>query len=503
MTIFSVAITLVAAAASTSSLYEPSNVIPPKPAREMRGAWIATIANVTWPSQKGLSSAAQKAEFIALLDRAVRLKLNTIIFQVRPESDAFYASSIEPWSEFLTGTMGKAPLPYYDPLAFAVQEAHARGLELHAWFNPYRARNSLARWPIAPNHVSKTHPQWVLRYGSQQWLDPGEKEVQIHLLKIVMDVVRRYDIDGVQFDDYFYPYPEKDRAGKVLDFPDYASWKRAEKGGFARDDWRRENVNGLIHQVYEAIKAAKPSVKFGISPFGIWRSGEPPQIRGLDAYTILNADSRKWLANGWVDYLAPQLYWPIDSPEQSFPVLLKWWAEQNVKGRNLFVGLDSTKTNERWKVQEILNQIRLTRQQSGVSGQIHWNMKTLMQNSPLVAALEREVYQQSALTPASPWLGSGRYGKPKVRVDRATPGSEKGQARLMANRPVLKASWELTEKPWLWLLQTKVGTQWKTEVLPGSKTSRSWVGSEPGIIAVTPIDRMGNASSSAVLQRRM
>src|SRR5436190_6178160 len=246
--------------------YEPSTITPPKPMREFRAAWIATVGNIAWPSRRDSSTAEQKAELLALFDRAVQLRLNAIIFQVRPACDALYASTIEPWSEYLTGTMGKAPKPFYDPLAFAVEEAHKRGLELHAWFNPYRARNSLAG-SIAPNHVSKTHPQLVRHYGALLWLDPGEKEVQDYSLAVIMDVVRRYDIDGVHFDDYFYPYPEKDRAGNYLELPDYVSWKRyGVGGGLSRDDWRRENINSFIRMVYEFIKAAKPWVKFGISP---------------------------------------------------------------------------------------------------------------------------------------------------------------------------------------------------------------------------------------------
>jgi uncharacterized lipoprotein YddW (UPF0748 family) len=487
---------------SPASTYEPSSIMPPKPLRETRGVWIPSIGNLCWPSQKGLSTAEQKAELVALLDRATELKLNTVFLQVRPSCDALYSSRIEPWSEYLTGTMGKAPLPFYDPLAFAVQEAHKRGLELHAWFNPYRARNSPVPWPVAANHVIKAHPSWVLRYGSQLWLDPSEKDVQDYVLKVISDVVRRYDIDGIQFDDYFYPYPEKDRSGKILDFPDSANWNRAEvKGRLTRDDWRRENVNTLVRRVYESIKAAKPYVKFGISPFGIWRPGEPPQISGFDAFAQLNADSKKWLGSGWIDYLAPQLYWAIDSPQQSFPVLLKWWADQNIKSRNVYAGLDATKTNQKWNVQEILNQIRLTRQQNGIGGHIHWNMRALMNNSSLVAALEREVYQQPALPAASPWLNSSRPAKPKLRTSRLGSINELPRHGTAKAGSQLKATWEKDETTWLWLLQIQNGKEWKTEVLPAPTNSRVWAGRLPDVIAVTAIDRYGMAGPSAVVQR--
>src|ERR1022692_3942920 len=241
--------------ASPAATYEPSGIVPPAPVREFRAAWVATVANIDWPSRKTLSTQEQKAELLAILDRAAQLKLNAIIFQVRPACDALYASRIEPWSEYLTGTMGKAPEPFYDPLTFAVEEAHKRGLELHAWFNPYRARLRAANSPVAANHISRTRPQLVREYGEFLWLDPGEREVQDYSLSVVMDVVKRYDVDGVHFDDYFYPYKANDRAGKELDFPDGSSWQRfGARGKLNRDDWRRENVNMFIQRVYKSIK---------------------------------------------------------------------------------------------------------------------------------------------------------------------------------------------------------------------------------------------------------
>ncbi|MCX6922089.1 MAG: family 10 glycosylhydrolase, partial [Verrucomicrobia bacterium] len=355
--------------------YELSRVIPPEPVREFRGVWVATVANIDWPSVKTLSTREQQAELRAILDRAAQLKLNVVIFQIRPACDALYASRFEPWSEFLTGTMGKPPEPFYDPLAFAVEEAHKRGLELHAWFNPYRARLLGTKSPAAPNHISRARPQLVRQYGEFLWLDPGEKEVQDYSLNVVMDVLRRYDVDGIHFDDYFYPYKAHDSSGRDLDFPDDLSWRRFGAGGkLSREDWRRENVNQFIQRVYKSIKAVKPWVKFGVSPFGIWRPTYPPPIRGLDAYAMLYADSRKWLVNGWVDYFAPQLYWEIDAPDRSFRALLRWWAEQNPKGRTLVPGMDSTRIGGKsnfqapWQPREIVNQIRLTRTQRGVSG---------------------------------------------------------------------------------------------------------------------------------------
>ena len=375
-----------------------SNLIPPKLPREFRGVWIATVANIDWPSKPGLSTADQKKELVAILDRAAQLKLNAVMFQVRPACDAMYASKIEPWSEYLTGTMGKAPQPFYDPLAFAIEQAHKRGLELHAWFNPYRAHHFQTVSPISANHISRTHPNLVRSYGKYLWLDPGEPEVQDYSLSVVMDVVKRYDVDGVHFDDYFYLDPQDAGAGNQ-DFPDDASWKKyGERSGLSRDDWRRENVNSFIERVYHSIKAMKPWVKFGISPRGIWRPGNPPQIKGRDAYATLFADSRKWLAKGWVDYLAPQLYWPIEQRDQSFPALLDWWTKQNLKDRDIFAGIAAFNA-PRWTPEEIPNQIRLVRKQNGAGGYIFYSAKSLMSNTPLTEKLEHEINLQPALTP--------------------------------------------------------------------------------------------------------
>jgi len=426
---------------------------------------------------------------VAILDRASDLRLNTVIFQVRPSCDAVYASAYEPWSEYLTGAMGKAPRPFYDPLEFAVEEAHKRGLELHAWFNPYRARHSGAKSLAPATHISRTHPGLVRRYGQALWLDPGEKEVQDYSLKIVMDVVRRYDIDGVHFDDYFYPYKEKDASGRELDFPDESSWQRYGTGT-NRDDWRRQNVNVFIRRVYESIKAVKPWVKFGISPFGIWRPGNPQQIEGYDAYAKLYADSRQWLAKGWLDYCAPQLYWAIKPPEQSFPVLLKWWTEQNTKSRELVAGLDSTKVSGRWPIEEILNQIRLTRRQAGATGHVHWNMKSLMRNEDLALALKREVYAQPAISPALRWLNH-------------EPGPEETRLSVSSAGGGIKASWGSSKKEgvWLWVLQLRAQNGWSTRVLPGRTTRLSFGRAVPEVIAITAIDRYGNASRATVLER--
>jgi uncharacterized lipoprotein YddW (UPF0748 family) len=452
----------------------PSSVIPPPPTREFRGAWIATVLNTDWPSKPGLTSQQQQAELIAMLDRAVKLKLNAVIFQVRPACDALYASPYEPWSESLTGQMGKTPEPYYDPLAFAVEEAHKRGLELHAWFNPYRARHAKATSAISANHISKTHPEWVKQYGKFLWLDPGEKAVQDYTLDIILDVVRLYDIDGVHIDDYYYPYPERDAQNKVIDFPDEASWQKYVRSGglLNRNDWRRENVNSFIERLNWAIKKEKSWVKFGISPFGIWRPGYPEQTKTSDGFDVFDpyekiyADSRKWLVNGWLDYFSPQLYWKIEQTNLSYPVLLNWWTEQNTQGRHIWPGNFTSQVanagSKGWSADEILNQIRVTRGYVGATGNIHFSMTALMQNSKGISdSLAKELYARPALVPASPWLSNTPPGKPNlmVRKDEAS-----GKIQL---------TWQPTgiQNVWLWVIQTRTGSEWTTKILPGSQSS--------------------------------
>jgi len=446
---------------------DPSQVIPPPPTREFRGAWIATVANIDWPSKPGLTTDQQKAELIAMLNRAVELKLNAVIFQVRPAADALYSSKYEPWSEFLTGKMGKAPEPYYDPLAFAVQEAHNRGLELHAWFNPYRAHHAEAQSEISANHISFTHPEWVRQYGNYLWLDPGEKAVQDYTLGVIMDVVRRYDINAVHIDDYFYPYSQRDAQNQTVDFPDQPSWQKyLQSGGkLSRNDWRRENINTLVERLYQAIKKEKSWVKLGISPFGIWRPSYPPQIEGYDAYEKLYADSRKWLANGWLDYFSPQLYWKIEYPEQSYPVLLNWWVEQNTKGRHIWAGNYTSRVGNNtrigWPADEILYQIRVTRGQNGATGNVHFSMKTLMQNREGISdLLAKGLYSRPALVPASPWLDNKAPDKPSLTTEKNVASGS------------IKLTWKPTgkEKVWLWVVQTRTGNQWTTKILPGKQT---------------------------------
>ncbi len=477
--------------------YAPSSQLPPPPAREFRGAWIATVGNIDWPSKPGLSTEQQKNELLAILDRAVQLRLNALIFQVRTSCDALYASKLEPWSEYLTGKMGQAPEPFYDPLTFAVEEAHKRGIELHAWFNPYRARYHSAKSPITATHISKTKTSLVRTYGKYLWLDPGERDAQEHSLAVILDVVKRYDVDGIHIDDYFYPYKEKDSAGRLVDFPDDASWKRSGVAGkMSRDDWRRENINSFIHRLHTSIHAAKPHVKFGISPFGIWRPGHPEKIKGLDAYDALYADARKWLQNGWLDYCAPQLYWAIEPEAQSYPVLLKWWSEQNHKSRHLWPGNNSARVGSAWKPEEIANQIAITRKQSGASGNIHWNVSSLMSDAKgLAATLATQVYTQPALVPASPWLDKIAPPRPAVTL------------QYDAAKDRFEMLWQPaeTEPVARWLVQTRTDGKWESFITTAVSKSGNIVksgGRFPELVSLVAVDRAGNTSPAAVLEQR-
>jgi uncharacterized lipoprotein YddW (UPF0748 family) len=472
-------------AAGTS--YEPSAIVPPPPAREFRAAWITEVAtNSDWPSKPGLTTAQQKAELILLLDRAQQLRLNAVFFQVRPAADAFYSSPIEPWSDRITGVMGRAPEPFYDPLAFAISEAHKRGLELHAWFNPFRAAHPSTKSPPVANHITQTHPELVRHYGDQIWLDPGEPEARARTLAVVLDVVKRYDVDGIVFDDYFYPYPEKNWLGREIDFPDDASWQKyGLKTGLTRENWRRKNVNQLVQNVSQQIKIAKPWVQFGISPFGIWRPKNPPQIKGLDAYASIYADARLWLASGWVDFLAPQLYWPIAQREQSFPVLLNWWRAQNVQGRHVYAALNDVK----FSADEIARQIQIVRAQSVNSGEIHYHLRSILENRALAEAV-RAAYAQPALVPASPWIESTPPGKPQLEVT--------------AEKKFTSAQWEISggEQVRWWLLQFRTNAIWTTEIFPANQTSRIFENSSPDVLALRAVDRLGNLSEPEVLSPR-
>lgn len=480
--------------------------MPPPAPREFRAAWVSTVANIDWPSKPNLNAAKQQAEAIAILDRAKALNLNAIVLQVRPAADAIYPSKIEPWSEYLTGLQGAAPQPYYDPLEFWVTQAHARGLELHAWFNPYRARNNGARSPFAPNHIARTNPAAVKSYGKFLWMDPGEEAAVKQTLDVVLDVVRRYDIDGVHIDDYFYPYPIETptasgaegaalegRSGKTeLDFPDQPSWQRYVAGGgrLDRASWRRQNVNRLIEALYEGIHREKSWVRFGISPFGLGRPDRrPPGINGFSQYDKLYADAELWLQNGWIDYFTPQLYWGIRQPGQAYGVLLDYWIAQNTRNRHVWPGLYTSRIGaptRDYPPQEIVEQIGVTRTRPGASGHVHFSMVALMQNRKGIGdQLRSSAYVGPALVPATPWLGNDIPGTPAVTGARKGNGVYLKLAAGKAN--ALYAVW------------SRYGGQWRFAVVPASRVD--WTVpddvklGQPDLVVVSAVDRLGNESA--------
>ena len=466
---------------------------PPVIAREFRAAWIASVNNIDWPSRPGLSTEVQQAELLGILDRAVQLNLNALILQVRPAADALYSSAIEPWSAYLTGTMGKAPDPFYDPLAFAVDEAHKRGLELHAWFNPFRAKHSAFRRELSPSHISQTRPDIVLRYGESLWMDPGEPDVHRRSLEVILDVVRRYDIDGVHIDDYFYPYQERDAANALIPFPDDESYRRYG-AGTDRADWRRQNVDRFVADMFAGVRSVKPHVKVGISPFGIWRPGYPAGVTGFDAYASIYADARKWLNNGWLDYLSPQLYWRSDAPGQNYAALLRWWVGENTHGRHIWVGNFTSRTDtvvgpQSWRAAELLHQIELTRAQPGAGGNVHFSMRALMRNRDSVAdLLAAGPYTQPALVPASPWLDALPPAMPWLFVSTDSASRD----------PMAHMRPGDAELPWLWRVSTRYGSEWRTVIVPGStlffRLTHPAGGMAPSEVWLTAVDRTGNES---------
>lgn len=457
--------------------------------REFRAAWIATVANINWPSKPGLSTAEQKREAIALLDFLKENHFNAAIFQVRPQADALYKSDLEPWSYFLTGEQGKAPNPSYDPLEFWVEEAHKRGLELHVWLNPYRVHHTTGG-EVSRHSIARTMPESVVYLEEGYWwFDPALQSTQDHSADVVMDLVKRYDIDGVHFDDYFYPY-ESYNNGK--DFPDDKSWEVYLKGGgkLSRADWRRASVNTFIERVYREIKAEKNHVKFGLSPFGIWRPGYPESIQGMDQYNSLYADAKLWLNQGWIDYFTPQLYWPIAQIPQSFPVLLGWWQEENTHNRHLWPGMNVGRGGDDANLAEVVNQIMITRGMVPQSkGAVHWSISSLTRHTKLTEGIKKGPYQKEALIPASPWLSDLKPTSPEVRENRS-----RNQVELSWRHP------RAAEMAY-WVVYTKYGEQWQYQILPKNQVNtvlpleHSDTKATLNGVYVAAVDRYGNESN--------
>ncbi len=358
------------------------------PAKEFRGVWIATVNNIDWPSAPGLPVEVQKHELKELIERIEQLNLNVVIFQVRPASDAFYPSEIEPWSHFLTGRQGLAPATFFDPLAYAIELCHSKGMELHAWFNPFRVRNN-GYYELDPNSFAARNPNYTHLFDGKLFLDPGIPQVRNHIIKVIMEVVRKYDIDAIHFDDYFYPYPIRGRK-----YPDIKTFSAYGKRFYPTKlgDWRRENINRFIEALHDSIKAFKPSVKLGVSPFGVWRnkSDDPngsPGMKATTSYDDLYADVYKWLANDWIDYVIPQLYWEQGNQFGDFTVLAKWWNEHSF-GKPLYLGQALYKSAGATKVftnpTEISEQISILRKFKNVGGFAFYSASQLTKLSGVV-----------------------------------------------------------------------------------------------------------------------
>lgn len=428
----------------------------PKVMREFRAAWVATVANINWPSKRNLTTEEQQQEAVFILDKLKENNFNAVIFQVRPQCDALYKSDLEPWSFYLTGKQGEAPNPYYDPLEFWIEEAHKRGLELHVWLNPYRAHH-ISGGEVSDFSIVKKHPDWVVKLKSgYYWLDPSIKEVQEHSLNVVKDITKRYDVDGIHFDDYFYPYPSYNNDE---DFPDENSWNEYIKSGgkLLRNDWRRDNINKFIEKVYSEIKKIKPNVKFGLSPFGIWRPNHP-EIDGFDQYDQLYADAKLWLNKGWIDYWSPQLYWKISSMKQSFPILINWWKNENHHNKHFWPGISIDRSNNELNNTEIINQVMIVRGMlSDSPGSIFWSVGPILKNQKLDSMLVNGPYKQEALVPITKYFSKNNLSKPELTYK--------------FNNDLINIKWSSKDKNiFKWVLYFKYGNKWEYKILTSDIT---------------------------------
>lgn len=454
--------------------------------REFRGAWIASVANINWPSRNNLSVEQQKAEAINMLNMLQENNFNAVIFQARPSADALYTSELEPWSYFLTGKTGEPPYPNYDPLKFWIEESHKRGMELHVWLNPYRAHHSNGGAVNDLSMVNKLSDLVVRLKNGMYWFDPANPKTQGHVSNVVKDLVKRYDLDAIHFDDYFYPYATYN---KGADFPDTASWNSYLNNGgtLSRADWRRDNVNKFVERMYKEIHAEKSYVRLGISPFGIWKPGYPEGIVGSSQYDELYADAKLWLNNGWVDYFSPQLYWPIDSKGQSFEKLLNWWKSENTMNRHLWPGLNTVEVKSPDRPEEIKNQIELSREILGRNaGEIHWSIAGLTKNSNMLPTLKNGPYKEKALVPKSSWIKTQPLEKPTLFTND--------------NGDFIQTSWSSKKigDVFQWVLFTQYNGVWETEILTRENLSREIPKSKNGktltAIAIKSVDRLGNES---------
>lgn len=472
------------------------------PKREFRGVWVATVVNIDWPTQGHVSVEQQKRDLITILDEDQRIGINAVMLQVRPAADAFYAKSLEPWSKWLTGQQGMAPAGGFDPLEFAIEECHKRGMELHAWFNPYRATFDSNFRALSPSHITNTQPSWFFTYGGIKQFDPGIPQVRDYIVKVILNVVDNYDIDGVHMDDYFYPY--KIDGQQIHDAQTFKTY-----GADFTDinDWRRNNVDQLIKMLGDSIHDHKYYVKFGVSPFGIWANkGHNPagsDSHGLETYYELYADARKWMKEGWMDYIVPQLYRPTNDRLMDYNKLVDWWSD-NTFGRHLYIGHAAYRSLEPksrafLNPYELPNQIKYLRNNMRVEGSVFFSNNSLMHNAyGFTDSLKNHFYKYAALPPVMLWLDSVAPNPPKnpvvkfngnsVRLAWVTPDTAKDGDTAYG---YVVYRFEGTEKVNLNDPKYILHIQYNTDQIYEDKTAQR---GKTYLYVITSLDRMKNES---------
>jgi len=380
---------------------------------EFRGAWIATTKMIDYPRAKNMTTEQLKQNYIDILDKLEASGFNAVIFQIRPAADAFFPSEYEPWSEWLTGKQGRAPEPWFDPLLFMITETHKRNMEFHAWFNPFRAVATMQYAHITENHITNKKPEWFITYDINKYFNPGIPEVRNYLVQVIMDVVNRYDIDGVHFDDYFYPYPVYNAEKKIIDFNDNSTYLKYKQNFVTIADWRRNNLNVFIKAIHDTLQTTKPNIKFGVGPGGVWRNKQNDpngsNTKGLSTYDWLYADILTWLKNGWIDYVAPQIYWTINHKLNDFMHLTDWWAN-NSYNKHVYIGigayrLENPGNESGWmQANQVPAQIAYLRKNNKIQGLIMYRSTTILNNPlGLTDSLRTNYFLWKVPTPAMPW----------------------------------------------------------------------------------------------------
>ncbi|MEN7549374.1 family 10 glycosylhydrolase [Rapidithrix thailandica] len=484
------------------SLFSKVYAQNPSPKREFRGVWVSTVANLDWPSQKGLSARQQQNEFIEILDHLKKCGINTVIVQVRPAANTLYPSNSEPWSEWITNDPERGP--NYDPVEFMIYECRRRGMEFHAWFNPFRAMYyTQSREELPENHLAHLKPEWIVTYGSTLYLNPGIPEVRQYVIEQITEVVRKYNVDAVHLDDYFYPYPIPGRP-----FEDKHTFSEFASNTENLHNWRRANIDQFVQALHEAIQQEKKHVKLGISPFGVWRNKEEdPQFgsateANVTAFDANYADVRKWLQKHWVDYVIPQIYWSQQFPEAPFGVLARWWA-QNHFNRHVYTGhaaykiqnnADSTWNNP----EELPAQIRLTRTlHQSIQGNALFSCKSVLHNTGhLSDSLQEHLFQYPALIPTMPW----KDNTPPLAPKKLKTRKKQNGIKLKWHKP---APAEDGERPYRYIIykfkeKEVININHPRHILAVLPGCQRWFldqqGQDTDRYVVTALDRMNNES---------